>query len=495
MKSFEGLGSGWRGKDLFMDRGSARPPLVFVFHASGELNLAAELKTQLISLERQEIVRVSLCSDIPAGTNIRAALLEFLRSAEVVVVCLSATWQRDYLPVFIESGILARQIGGEAWIVPVLFRAVDITGTPFESMSMLPSNGAAVARAGRATMWLEVVAAVREQANRFSHLPKNLSNPRRWANPIAILAVAALGATALLTNPGGKGIQPTPSPSQFPVLKWAPQLAQPNGDVTAIASAAIPPSTAVARHVAITKVGDEFVKTGRVTARPVASVCGVAMGLPGEGWEIGGFLHRSGYGARYAGAGEVDPEGRWCIDTVHLRDKTVLHQSHVVFHAEVFRKTGNWVPEETAWDSEDHGPGFVDITVLPPAVTLRSACGEPIDSVLHLPACTPFSLSGGAEGVYGPEEEKICAEVVSSTGSSGSMVTVLYGVALGNRWTATTRNGGGLLPGERYSARFSLVPAAFDGEYCGEEKVPLDWGRSARGDENASDRADSKTKR
>lgn len=136
---------------------------IFISYVWPDKPLKVELDQHLQSLRREGKVTTWGRDLIIPGMEWRRIAHKELERAGCIIPLISADYlasdelmQGELLPA------IARQNAGQAQVLPVLIRAADYSGTPLESLRMLPASGKPVmAWRSRDDAWLEVVKAIR----------------------------------------------------------------------------------------------------------------------------------------------------------------------------------------------------------------------------------------------------------------------------------------------------------------------------------------------
>lgn len=130
------------------------PALVCIISASRDKELREALENHLTLLVRQKRICIWNRQQIPPGTDILQALATQFAHASVILLLMSADFIAE-CPVEIEL-ITSRPTS--ATVIPILLRAVDLQGTPFERLQCLPRNGQSIADSQSHDQALQAVA-------------------------------------------------------------------------------------------------------------------------------------------------------------------------------------------------------------------------------------------------------------------------------------------------------------------------------------------------
>lgn len=148
----------------------------FYSHAPKDEPLLAELKTHLSALQQQGLEMWD-AGRILAGEAREEALSRRLEEADLVLLLISADFLASETCQAQLQRAMERHHAGDAHVVPILVRPVDVRDTPLEGLTFLPTNGRPV-KSWKDTddAWLEVVKGIRA-------LVEELLRSRVTANP------------------------------------------------------------------------------------------------------------------------------------------------------------------------------------------------------------------------------------------------------------------------------------------------------------------------
>jgi WD40 repeat protein len=139
-----------------------QPLRVFVSYAPEDDRYRRALEKHLGALQKSGAVEVWSAQRIEGGEEVRPATRRALDQADVVLALVSAdfvsssAWEEELGPA------LAKHRAGEARVVPVRVRPVDLAGTALAKLAALPPGDKAVSQREDADeAWVEVVAALR----------------------------------------------------------------------------------------------------------------------------------------------------------------------------------------------------------------------------------------------------------------------------------------------------------------------------------------------
>jgi hypothetical protein len=118
---------------------------VFFSYAHRDEALRNELAEHLRLLERQGIITGWHDRRITGGTEWAGAIDEHLRTAQIILLLISASFlASDYCYDVELRHAINRHEAGEARVIPVIVRPVDWHSAPFGKLQALPKDGRAV---------------------------------------------------------------------------------------------------------------------------------------------------------------------------------------------------------------------------------------------------------------------------------------------------------------------------------------------------------------
>lgn len=146
---------------------SAQAPLVFIIYAREDEQFRAELKAQLLPMERSGVLRVWTDRELIAGEHWEPTIKKNLKNADVILLLVSSDYfQSDYIHEVELREALERHERGEACVVPVIVRpCVWDTDPVLKRTQVLPTDGVPVSDTRhwhtREAAWVDVVQGVR----------------------------------------------------------------------------------------------------------------------------------------------------------------------------------------------------------------------------------------------------------------------------------------------------------------------------------------------
>ena len=145
------------------------PVDVFLSYSSNDESLRDELETHLALLESQGIIRKWSARQIDAGDDWRDRVSEQLDGAHIILLLVSADFLASPYCRDVEMArAMQRHHAGEARVIPVVLRACDLRGAPFEGLLVLPADSKPVKSwTDRDEAWTNVAAGIRSVAEHF----------------------------------------------------------------------------------------------------------------------------------------------------------------------------------------------------------------------------------------------------------------------------------------------------------------------------------------
>lgn len=145
----------------------AQPPLVFIIYAREDEPFRAELKKQLLPMERSGMLRVWTDRELIAGDHWEPEIKRQLQNADLILMLVSSDYfDSDYIHAVELREAIERHERGEARVVPVIVRPCAWeTDTVVNSLQVLPTDGVPVNDTRhwhtREAAWVDVVRGVR----------------------------------------------------------------------------------------------------------------------------------------------------------------------------------------------------------------------------------------------------------------------------------------------------------------------------------------------
>lgn len=133
--------------DMDMDRLQlARPIRLFLSYAPEDEQFCHQMERHLGALRRQGVIESWHIGKVQAGQMRSAEVQQALDAADVAVVLVSSDLVGADAPFAELQRALARHAAGEARVITVRLRPVDLVGTPLEHLHALPEGGKPVTR-------------------------------------------------------------------------------------------------------------------------------------------------------------------------------------------------------------------------------------------------------------------------------------------------------------------------------------------------------------
>ena len=118
-----------------------RPIDVFYSYSHKDEILRERLETHLKLLKRQGIINDWHDRRISAGTEWEGQINQYLESAQIILLLISVDFlASDYCYDKEMRRALERHETGEARVIPIILRSVDLTGVPFSKLQALPRD-------------------------------------------------------------------------------------------------------------------------------------------------------------------------------------------------------------------------------------------------------------------------------------------------------------------------------------------------------------------
>jgi tetratricopeptide (TPR) repeat protein len=119
----------------------SQPVRVFYSYAHEDEALCETLQKHLRLLQRQGLIQSWYDRKIPAGSGWQAQIDQHLDTAQVILLLISPDFlQSDYCHDIEMRQALERHATGEAWVIPIHLRPVDIEGAAFAELQALPTD-------------------------------------------------------------------------------------------------------------------------------------------------------------------------------------------------------------------------------------------------------------------------------------------------------------------------------------------------------------------
>ena len=152
-----------------MEARKIEPVDLFYSYAHKDEALRDELSGHLKIMERRGVIRPWHDRDIVPGQQWDAEINEHLLKADLVLLLVSKDFiNSDYIWSHELDVAMKRHANGEACVVPVILRAVDITDAPFAALQGLPTDLKPVTSwANRDEAWTDVAKGIRRMVEQI----------------------------------------------------------------------------------------------------------------------------------------------------------------------------------------------------------------------------------------------------------------------------------------------------------------------------------------
>jgi hypothetical protein len=114
---------------------------VFLSYSHKDTVLRDELTAHLTALKWRGVIQDWNDDQIEAGTNWDKAIASYLDSADIILLLLSADFLASQHSWDEAERVLKRHESGQARVILVLLRPVDLSATPFAKLQFSPSGG------------------------------------------------------------------------------------------------------------------------------------------------------------------------------------------------------------------------------------------------------------------------------------------------------------------------------------------------------------------
>lgn len=148
-----------------------KPLRLFYSYSAQDERWREELETHLRLLTRQGLIDDWHAGRIEAGSEWAPQLAAELQRADIILLLVSANFlSSDHCYGTELMRALARHAEKSAHVVPVLLRSVDLTGAPFDGLTLLPENAKPVSEwLHRDQAWTNVAQGIRRIVEHLMH--------------------------------------------------------------------------------------------------------------------------------------------------------------------------------------------------------------------------------------------------------------------------------------------------------------------------------------
>ncbi len=197
------------------------PIEIFYSYSHKDEELREELNTHLKLLERQHLIKGWHDRCITAGTEWAGKIDEHLESAQVILLLISNYFMAsDYCWDVELKRAMERHEAGEARVIPIILRPVDMKGAPFSKLQALPKDAKPVTKWGdRDEAFVNITQGIRK-------VVESLAGPvKPAASKPAAVAGAVPAASSGAANPGPGAATAASAPKAHPALEmWKKKL-------------------------------------------------------------------------------------------------------------------------------------------------------------------------------------------------------------------------------------------------------------------------------
>ena len=136
---------------------------IFVSYAKEDHELYKALKNHLRLLERLKYIQIVACLSVARTRTERPPKLDQLNTAHIILLLISSDFIASDECYSVEmTQAMKRHYAGDAYVVPILLRALNIEGAPFVPLQPLPHNGIPVTEwENRDAAWQDVVEGIK----------------------------------------------------------------------------------------------------------------------------------------------------------------------------------------------------------------------------------------------------------------------------------------------------------------------------------------------
>lgn len=114
---------------------------VFISYSHKDRKLRDELAVHLSNLRNQKVITDWFDGDIVEGTEWEPQILAHLQSAQIILLLISAHFLASKFCYGIEmTQAIARHDAGQARVIPIILRPVDLNDSPFAKLQSLPTE-------------------------------------------------------------------------------------------------------------------------------------------------------------------------------------------------------------------------------------------------------------------------------------------------------------------------------------------------------------------
>jgi len=134
-------------------------PKLFISYSKSDKSYLSELKTQLASLKRQNLLETWDDTDLIPGEEWDAAIRKHFQASDIIILLVSADFMAtDYIWDVEIKAAIERHERGEATVIPIIIRPCVWSDTPFARLTALPEKAKPVSTwENKDEAWTQVV--------------------------------------------------------------------------------------------------------------------------------------------------------------------------------------------------------------------------------------------------------------------------------------------------------------------------------------------------
>ncbi len=148
---------------------STKPALLnlFIYYSEKDERFKEELETHLFMLRRDGTIRPWYSQQTEEVFRARAAIDDHINQSQIVLPLISPNFlASDELNDQVLKLAIEQHIAGTARVIPIIIHSVDISGTPFINLQVLPRSHQPIDRAAnRDETWFQIAKEIRDVCN------------------------------------------------------------------------------------------------------------------------------------------------------------------------------------------------------------------------------------------------------------------------------------------------------------------------------------------
>lgn len=114
---------------------------MFLSYSHRDEALIDQMTAYLAALQRRGVIQGWTDQKIGAGTEWDKAIVSYIDSADIILLALSVDFLASDYSLAEAEKALKRHNAGQALVIPVLLRPVDLSELPFARLQVSPKNG------------------------------------------------------------------------------------------------------------------------------------------------------------------------------------------------------------------------------------------------------------------------------------------------------------------------------------------------------------------